>query len=88
MGLRALQAHQLGLSVTGHNIANANTEGYSRQRISLVPGNPYTVPSFNKPLSPGQIGTGVKVADIQRVRDEFIEMQLRMESHRRVPGKI
>jgi flagellar hook-associated protein 1 FlgK len=80
MGLRALQAHQLGLSVTGHNIANANTEGYSRQRISLVPGNPYTVPSFNKPLSPGQIGTGVKVADIQRVRDDFIEMQLRMES--------
>ena len=80
MGLRALQAHQMGLGVTGHNIANANTEGYSRQRINLVPGNPYTVPAFNKPLSPGQMGTGVQVADIKRVRDEFIEMQLRMES--------
>jgi flagellar hook-associated protein 1 FlgK len=80
MGLRALQAHQMGLSVTGHNIANANTKGYSRQRISLVPSNPYTVPSLNKPLSPGQVGTGVQVAEITRVRDEFIEMQLRMES--------
>ncbi|NMB12408.1 MAG: flagellar hook-associated protein FlgK [Firmicutes bacterium] len=80
MGLRALQAHQMGLSVTGHNIANANTEGYSRQRISLVPGHPYTVPSLNRPLSPGQMGTGVQVAEITRIRDEFIEMQLRMES--------
>ena len=80
MGLRALQAHQMGLNVTGHNIANANTEGYSRQRVNLVPSNPYTVPAFNKPLSPGQIGTGVQVAEIVRMRDDFIEMQLRLES--------
>ena len=80
LGLRALQAHQMGLSVTGHNIANANTEGYSRQRITLVPSNPYTAPSFNRPRTPGQMGTGVEVAEIKRVRDEFIEMQLRMES--------
>ncbi len=80
MGLRALQAHQMGLNVTGHNIANANTDGYSRQRVNLVPSNPYTVPAFNKPLSPGQMGTGVQVAEIVRMRDDFIEMQLRLES--------
>ena len=80
LGLRALQAHQLALNVTGHNIANANTEGYSRQRVNLVPGNPYTVPAFNKPLTPGQIGTGVRVAEVMRMRDDFIEMQLRLES--------
>lgn len=80
VGLRALRAHQLGLSVTGHNIANANARGYSRQRVSLVATTPYTAPAFNRPASPGQIGTGVEVSDIRRVRDEFIEMQLRMES--------
>ena len=80
MGLRALQAHKMGLNVAGHNIANANTEGYSRQRMSLVASNPYTAPAFNRPASPGQIGTGVQIAEIKRVRDEFIEMQLRMES--------
>ncbi|NLA58995.1 MAG: hypothetical protein GX855_08875 [Firmicutes bacterium] len=80
MGLRALQAHQMGLNVTGHNIANANTDGYSRQRVNLVPSNPYTVPAFNKPLSPGQMGTGVQVAEIVRMRDDFIEMQLRLKA--------
>ncbi|HHV94533.1 MAG TPA: flagellar hook-associated protein FlgK [Firmicutes bacterium] len=80
MGLRALQAHQMGLLVTGHNISNANTDGYSRQRVHLVASNPYTVPAFTKPLSPGQIGTGVQVAEIARMRDDFIEMQLRLES--------
>ena len=54
MGLRALQAHQMGLNVTGHNIANANTEGYSRQRVNLVPSNPYMVPAFNKPRRRGR----------------------------------
>ena len=33
---KALLAEQLGVEVTGHNIANVNTEGYSRQRVDLV----------------------------------------------------
>ena len=80
MGLRALQAQKMGLTVAGHNIANANTEGFSRQKMNLVTSNPYTAPSFNRPASPGQIGTGVEIAEIRRVKDEFIEMQLRLES--------
>ena len=80
MGLRALQAQQMGLTVAGHNIANANTEGFSRQKVSLSASNPYTAPAFNRPASPGQIGTGVEIAEVRRVHDAFIEMQLRLES--------
>ena len=38
---RALNAQQLGISVTGHNIANASTPGFSRQRAELVPHSPF-----------------------------------------------
>lgn len=79
LGLKALQAQQVGLNLAGHNIANANTPGYSRQRVHLVAGAPYTVPAFNRPRAPGQLGTGVEVAEIERMRNAFVEMQLRAE---------
>ncbi|NLV92558.1 MAG: flagellar hook-associated protein FlgK [Firmicutes bacterium] len=80
VGLSGMRAQQAGLDITGHNIANANTPGYSRQRVVLTPNNPYTVPGLNRPISPGQIGTGVQVGAIQRVRDQFVETQLRTEN--------
>lgn len=70
IGVSGLQAYQRGLSVTGHNIANAATEGYSRQRMELTARDPQF--GVN-----GYFGTGVQVSGVNRVFDQFVENQLR-----------
>ncbi len=80
--LRSLQSQQKALDTIGHNISNANTEGYSRQRAELVTTSPYTKPARNQPAGAGQIGTGVEVADINRIRDEFVDGQIRTQNQR------
>lgn len=77
---RALTTQQSALYTTGHNISNANTPGYTRQRVNFATTSPFPSPSLNRPQIPGQIGTGVKAGDIQRVRDSFTDMQYRTES--------
>lgn len=77
---RALSTQQAALLTTGHNIANANTPGYTRQRVNLQTTEPYPAASLNRPQIPGQMGTGVKVGDAQRIRDSFTDMQLRAET--------
>lgn len=72
----ALWAQQRALDVTGHNVANANTEGYSRQVARLQTTDPYTVTGAGH-IRAGQVGTGVMVADINRVRDAFLDRQAR-----------
>lgn len=81
IGRRAIQTHRLGLDVTGHNIANANTPGYSRQVARLGTTTPYTAPAFNRPATPGQVGTGVHVMQIMRMHDAFIQQQINTELH-------
>ena len=60
MALRALQAQQTGIDVTSHNVANANTDGYSRQNVTIVTTEPFAPPGMNRPATAGQIGTGVR----------------------------
>ncbi|GGQ42178.1 flagellar hook-associated protein FlgK [Couchioplanes azureus] len=75
--LSSLYAQRRGLDVTGQNIANANTEGYSRQRVhmqSQVGGTTATMYARTDGL-----GTGVAVSDVQRMRDEFLENRGRTE---------
>lgn len=79
IGKSGLFAQQGAINVTGHNIANANTEGYSRQRVELETTRPYCKPSMNSTVGPGQIGTGVQIAAINRVRDSFLDYQTRVE---------
>ena len=80
--LRALQAQQQALDTTNHNIANAGTDGYSRQTVKLTPNTPYTSVAGNKPFGASlQIGTGVLVAEIRRERDQFLDLELRRQSH-------
>ncbi|MDI6869870.1 MAG: flagellar hook-associated protein FlgK [Bacillota bacterium] len=79
IGRRALFTHQRALDVTGHNIANANTPGYSRQVVRLTETTPFAPPSFSRPKMPGMIGTGVTVSSIERMKNEFIEDRLRAE---------
>lgn len=74
---RALQAQQRSLEVAGHNIANANTPGYSRQRAILEPTRPLGGMGWGVDAGAGQLGTGVRVAEIARQRDAFIDAQLR-----------
>ncbi len=73
IGRRALLTHQLSLTTTGHNIANVDTPGYTRQRVNVRA----TLPEDN-PI--GIIGTGVKVADIRHIRDLFLGQQFRREN--------
>lgn len=71
VGMRALQANQIALQTAGHNIANVNTPGYSRQTVGLQ-----TVQGINGPG--GYVGSGVTVQTIQRNYSEFLTTQATM----------
>ena len=68
--LTGLLAFQRGLATTSHNIANVNTEGYSRQRVNLTALPPNSAPGL-------VIGRGVQVASINRVLNELQVTQVR-----------
>ncbi len=69
IGKTALLTHQLNLQTTGHNTANVNTDGYSRQHVQLIP-------NFPVPSSVGPIGNGVNANIIYRDYDRFITKTL------------
>lgn len=75
---RALQAQQQAIDVVNHNIANANTPGYSRQTALFSTTPPAALISITGDV--GQFGTGVKVAEIRRERYSFTDFQIRGES--------
>ncbi|GIO67578.1 flagellar hook-associated protein 1 [Paenibacillus cookii] len=65
------------MNTTGHNIANANTQGYSRQSVGMAATRPLEYPGLYKSTAPGQLGTGVEVSYIKRIRDTFLDDQFR-----------
>ena len=67
-----LLSQQLAIEVTGQNIANVQTEGYSRQEVKFEATTP-------RSFSLGQLGTGVRVAGIERSHDEFLFSQILSE---------
>jgi flagellar hook-associated protein 1 FlgK len=69
IGKSALSSAQQALTVTGQNVANVNTPGYSRQEAVLTERSPVNG-------SPGQVGTGVQVTQIRRIVDSFINREL------------
>ena len=71
-GLRALQAARYGMQTAGNNVANANTAGYTRQRVELSA----AYPAANGML---QLGTGVDGRGITRLVDEGIERRLQLQ---------
>ena len=71
--MRALRTQQAAVDVVNQNIANASTPGYSRQRAELVATDPYSSAGFNQPVDAGQMGTGVNVAAIRRLRDVLLD---------------
>jgi len=79
--LSGLLAEQQALDVTGHNIANANTEGYSRQRAVLVTNQAIPIPSISAITGAGaQLGTGVTVETYTRVRNGYLDAQYRTQN--------
>lgn len=70
-GLSSLYAQRRGLELTGHNISNVNTEGYSRQRLDLKANGGPVVPAMHS-LYDG-VGNGVQVDGVDRLRDAFLE---------------
>ncbi|MEL7633395.1 MULTISPECIES: flagellar hook-associated protein FlgK [Sporomusa] len=72
-----LNAQKMSLDTVGHNIANANTPGYSRQRVNLVTSAPQAVYTG---IGKVQIGTGVLTESIVRIRNSFIDQQMWKET--------
>lgn len=72
--ISGLQASQTALRTAGHNISNANTVGYSRQQVE------YATRPEQKAGSAGFIGSGVTVTSIERVVNEFVTTQLRLDT--------
>ena len=81
LGKRALITHQAALQVTGHNVSNADTEGYSRQKITLEVFDPLYIPGLTRELTPGQIGQGVEVQKILRARDMLLDDRIISEKN-------
>jgi flagellar hook-associated protein 1 FlgK len=77
IALSAVQAEQRSLDTTSHNIANASTVGYSRQVSELAAKPGLGALSVWGMIIPGQIGQGVEVADVTRIRDMFNDNNLR-----------
>lgn len=72
IAMSGLFANQRALSVTSHNISNANTEGYSRQRVDMSAYRPDILPGDK-----GALGTGVDTDAVHQIRDAFLDYQYR-----------
>ncbi len=81
MGKKSLIAHQAAINVTGHNVSNAETEGYSRQKVTFQFFDPLYIPGLTRENTPGQIGQGVQVEKIMRARDMLLEDRILAEKN-------
>lgn len=79
MAKRALSAQQSAMYTTSHNIANANTKGYTRQRVNFE-----AINGLTSSREPGGItdtvGSGVEAGSIERIREQFLDVQYRKEN--------
>src|SRR3954469_4755419 len=76
--LRGLLAHQQAIDTTSHNVANANTDGYSRQIADMTPTE--ALKTISGTGGVGHIGSGVTVESYRRIRDSFLDLQYRAQS--------
>lgn len=78
---RSIFTQQAAINTVGHNISNANTEGYSRQKVTMVAARPIEAFGLNRSTAPGQLGTGVEFTSITRIRNAFLDGQFREQNH-------
>ena len=72
----AMAASQRALDVTGQNLANINTQGYTRQRLDLTSISPEGASISSSPYDI-KVGPGVQMEEIERIRDPFLDVQYR-----------
>lgn len=77
---RSLFTQQAALTTVSHNIANSNTEGYSRQTVNMAATEPMEALGLSKSTAAGQIGTGVEASSVTRMREAFLDDQYRNEN--------
>jgi flagellar hook-associated protein 1 FlgK len=77
---RGIYASQTALNVIGHNVSNADTEGYTRQRVVTESVDPSQSGSRFAPLRGTKVGGGVSVQRIDQIRDQFIDREYRREN--------
>src|SRR5690348_15326872 len=68
-GVSGLLAAQVGLSTTGHNVSNANTDGYSRQQVTFAARAPQAEGRY-------YVGTGVDTQAVQRAYSQYLNTAL------------
>src|SRR3954451_23492277 len=79
--LRGILAHQQAIDTTGHNVTNANTEGYSRQTATLGATDPMLITSgVGNGNVMAHLGTGVGVESYDRIRSQFLDLQYRTQA--------
>lgn len=76
LGKRSIMANTDAITTAGHNISNANTEGYSRQRVQIKEFDPLYKPDLERAERAGMIGQGVDVQSINRIRDELLDSRI------------
>lgn len=68
----SMYSSQMAIEIFSHNVANANTEGYSRQSLRVEANYPIT-------MGPGQIGTGVRAVEVVRNYNNFLNQQVSLK---------
>ena len=77
VALSGVVTNQRALNTVSHNLTNATTPGYTRQRVEQSAQIPYTHPALNNAVAPGQVGTGVVATAHLRLRDQFVDLNYR-----------
>ncbi len=80
IGKSGIFTQRKAMETTSHNIANANTEGYSRQSAVIAASKPYMITSLHTPVATAQVGSGSLVTQTQQFRDEFIDAKITKET--------
>lgn len=76
LGSRAMQTHQKGVSVAGHNLANVNNTAYARQRLNVATAAPVTT-------AYGLLGNGVEGTAVTQVRNTILDQSIQVETSAR-----
>jgi len=77
IGKRAMQTQQVAMQTSNHNIANANTPGFSRQEAFITATESLPAGDISSMGAQLQLGTGTRIATVERLRDVFIDTRIR-----------
>ncbi|MDR3209343.1 MAG: flagellar hook-associated protein FlgK [Oscillospiraceae bacterium] len=80
IGRSGLTVSQIGLDVTGHNVANVDTEGYTRQRIINTAYEPFSALRQLRPVDQALVGAGAHVIALDQIRSAYLDRIYRNEA--------